>query len=130
MNKSTTLRTALFVLLVATIAASAADKTSPTYQKGTIMGWNKGTDIRGGPKGETMTRNKKVYNLRGTDLVYEIDYCGAFQAGKFTTGQSVDYRVDGERLYILRDDGKEFKCKIEGTKGVEGAKPDGPATKP
>jgi hypothetical protein len=131
MSRVTIARGALLAVLLATFAAGA-DKTAPTYQKGTITGWEKGTDIRGGvgPNNGTMTRNKKVYALQGTDLVYRIDYCGAFQAGKFQTGQAVDFRVDGERLYIRRDDGKEFKCKIEGTKAVEGAKPDAPATKP
>jgi len=42
-----------------------------------------------------------------------------FQSGKFDAGQSVDYRVDGERLYILHDNDKEYKCKIEGTRAVE-----------
>jgi hypothetical protein len=121
MNPLTVPRAALFVLLIATIAVGA-DKTPPSYQKGTIAGWDKRTDIRGGAQGQTVTRNKKVYALQGADLVYEVDYCGAFQAGKFQTGQAVDYRVDGERLYIRRDDGKEYKCKIEGTKTVEGAK--------
>jgi hypothetical protein len=131
MNPLTILRTTLFVFLMATIAAGT-DKTAPTYQKGTITGWEKGTDIRGGvgANNGTTTRNKKVYALQGTDLVYRIDYCGAFQAGKFQTGQAVDFRVDGERLYIRRDDGKEFKCKVEGTKAVESAKPDAPAAKP
>jgi hypothetical protein len=131
MNPLTILRTALFVLLV-TMIATAADKTQPTYQKGTITGWEKATDIRGGvgANNGTATRNKKVYALQGTDLVYRIDYCGAFQAGKFQTGQAVDFRVDGERLYIRRDDGKEFKCKVEGTKAAESAKPDAPAAKP
>jgi hypothetical protein len=128
MNPLTILRTALFVLLV-TMIATAADKTQPTYQKGTIAGWEKRTDIRSNGGG-TGTRDKKTYALRGTDLVYQIDYCGAFQAGKFQTGQAVDYRVDGERLYIRRDDGKEFKCKVEGTKAVESAQPDAPAAKP
>ena len=96
--------------------------------EGTITGWDKRTDIRSGAKGETVTRNKKVYELKGADLVYQVDYCGAFQAGKFTAGQAVDYRVDGERLYIRRDDGKEYKCKIEGTKATEGAKTDAPST--
>jgi hypothetical protein len=59
---------------------------------------------------------------------YQIDYCGAFQAGKFQTGQAVDYRVDGEKLCIRRDDGKEYKCKIEGQKTAEGAKSDAPST--
>jgi hypothetical protein len=131
MNPVKILRVVLFVLLMATIAV-AADKTVPTYQKGTITGWEKATDIRGGvgANNGTVTRNKKVYALQGTDLVYRIDYCGAFQAGKFTTGQVVDYRVDGERLYILHDGDKEFKCKIEGTKAVEAAKPDAPVAAP
>jgi hypothetical protein len=68
--------------------------------------------------------------LKGADLVYQIDDCGSFQSGKFDAGQSVDYRVDGERLYILHDNDKEYKCKIEGTRAVEGAKPDAPAAKP
>jgi hypothetical protein len=126
MNPMRILRTARFVLLVATIA-TGADKTPPTYQKGTITGWDKRTDIRATVNG-TATRNKKVYELKGADLVYEVDYCGAFQAGKFQTGQEVDYRVDGERLYIRRDDGKEYKCKIEGTKALENAKPDASST--
>jgi len=129
MNPLTVSRAVLFVLLIATIAV-AADKTPPTYQKGTITGWDKRTDIRSGAKGETVTRNKKVYELKGADLVYQVDYCGAFQAGKFTAGQAVDYRVDGERLYIRRDDGKEYKCKIEGTKATEGAKTDAPSAAP
>jgi len=111
---------------MATIATSA-DKTPPTYQKGTIAGydtrldkWNMGSNSN--------SRRAKVYELKGTDLVYQIDYCGAFQGGKFEAGQAVDYRVDGERLYILREDGKEYKCKIEGKKAVEGSKPDAPST--
>ena len=118
MTSPTILRTALFILLMTTIVAGK-DKTPPTYQKGTITGWDKRTDIRANLNGTT-TRNKKVYALKGTDLVYQVDYCGAFQAGKFETGQVVDYRVDGERLYIRRDDGKEYKCKIEGTSSAEG----------
>jgi hypothetical protein len=131
MNSFTILRTALLILLMTTISA-AADKTPPTYQKGTITGWEKATDIRGGvgANNGTVTRNKKVYALQGTDLVYRIDYCGSFQAGKFETGQAVDFRVDGERLYIRRDDGKEYKCKIEGTRAAEGAKADAPAAPP
>ncbi len=120
-------RTAVFVLLVATIAA--ADKTPPTYQKGTIKAWNirVDSDTSGGSGAIPVTTTKrraKVYELSGGDLVYEIDYCGAFQAGKFDIGQVVEYRVDGERLYIRREDGKEHKCKIEGTKAAKAAKTD------
>jgi hypothetical protein len=129
-------RTALFIFLMAAIAA-AADKTPPTYQKGTIKGWDKRTDIWGwgGANGATIPRDKTVYELKGADLVYLIDYCGAFQAGKFGLGQAVDYRVDETdkndmRLYIRRDNGKEYKCKIEGKKTLEGAKADAPSTAP
>ena len=60
-------------------------------------------------------------------FVYLVDYCGAFQAGKFELGQAVDYRVDETdqedlRIYIRRDGGKEYKCKIEGKKVLEDAK--------
>jgi len=112
---------------MATIAA-AADKTLPTYQKGTIKGWEKRTDIIWvGGNGQTLPRDKTVYELKGTDLVYLIDYCGAFQAGKFRLGQAVNYRVDEAdendmRLYIRRDNGKEYNCKIEGKTTLEGAK--------
>jgi hypothetical protein len=63
--------------------AVGSDKTPPTYQKGTIKGWDKRTDIWGflDRNGEPIPRNKTVFELRGTDLVYLIDYCGAFQAG-------------------------------------------------
>jgi len=114
---------------------------APVYQQGTIMGYDirRDTSIFGGGGGgngapaspvQTMTRRAKVYELRGAGLVYKVDYCGAFQAGKFGVGQTVDYRVDGERLYIRRDEGKEYSCKIEGTRTAESAKPDAPATKP
>jgi hypothetical protein len=70
-----------------------------------------------------------VYELQGVDQVYLIDYCGAFQAGKFSLGQVVNYRVDEAdkddmRLYIRRDDRKEYNCKIEGKRVLEGAKTD------
>ncbi len=68
-----------------------------------------------------------MYELKGSDLVYKVDYCGAFQAGQFDIRQTVDYRVDGDRLFIRRADNKEYKCKIEGTKAADGAKPDTPS---
>ncbi len=131
MSSVTMARTALLAVLLATFAVGS-DKTLPTYQKGTIKGWDKRTDIWGFPgnNGAPIPRNKTVFELRGTDLVYKIDYCGAFQAGKFELGQAVDYRVDKNdlRLYIRRDNGKEYKCKIEGKKILKGAKTDAPST--
>jgi hypothetical protein len=113
---------------------------TPVYQQGTIMGYDirRDTSVFGGGGGngtpgspvQTMTRRAKVYELKGASLIYKVDYCGSFQAGQFGVGQTVDYRVDGERLYIRHDEGKEYSCKIEGTRAVEGAKPDAPATKP
>jgi len=128
-------RTALLAVLLATFAVGS-DKTAPAYQKGTIKGWDKRTDM--GPfldgNGEPLPRKKTVFELKGIDFVYLIDYCGAFQAGKFELGQVVDYRVgetnkDDMRLYIRRENGREYKCKIEGKKVSEDAKSGDPPAK-
>ena len=71
-----------------------------------------------------------VFELKGTELVYLIGYCNAFQAGQFGLGQAVDYRVSGGRLYIRRDDSKEYKCKIEGKKTLQDAETAAPPAKP
>lgn len=108
-------------------------KAAPiAFMKGTIEGFETRRDLSiggggGGGNGtpsspvNAMTRIAKVYRLRGPDLIYKIDYCGAFQAGQFTPGQVVEYRVDGNRLYIRHDTDKEYSCKIEGTQKPEGA---------
>jgi hypothetical protein len=126
--RSTVLCSVLCILLAATIAAS----DQHTYQKGTITGWNIRVDSNtsggtGNSPVSTINRRAKVYELKGSGLVYKVDYCGAFQAGKFDIGQTVDYRVDGDRLYIRRAADKEYKCKIEGTKAADGAKLDAPS---
>jgi hypothetical protein len=103
--------------------------------KGNDQGWENRTDIWGagivGTDGEGVLRKETVFELKGTDRVYLIVYCGAFQAGQFGLGQPVDYRVDDDqRLYIRRDNGKENKCKIEGQKAPEEAKSVAPPAKP
>ncbi len=118
MSLSKMLRVTLFLLLTATITA-ATDKTPPTYLKGTVTGWDIRVDSNYSGNGAMTVRRAKVYQLIGPDFVYKIDYCGAFQAGKFGINQAVEYRVDGERLYILHDGNKEYKCKIEGTKAAD-----------
>jgi len=123
MNLSTLLRVALPFVLTAAVA-TASDKAPPTYQNGSVQGWDIRIDTNYSGNG-SMSRRAKVYELRGSDLVYRIDFCGAFQAGKFGIGQAVAYRVDGERLYIRHDGNKEYKCKIEGTKAA-GASPAAP----
>jgi len=133
MSPSTIAHTALLAILLATCAVGS-DKTPHTYQKGTIKGWENRTDIWGagivGTDGEGVPRKVTVFELKGADLVYLIDYCGAFQAGQFGLGQAVDYRVDSDRLYIRRDKGKEYKCKIEGQKTPEEYKTAVPSAKP
>ena len=118
----------------AAIESNVADKI--TYQQGTIKGWEKGTDLYWvGPHGEPFPRDKTVYELRGAGMVYLIDYCGSFQAGKFSLGQTVNYRVDetdmdDRRLYITHDNGKEYNCKIEGQQMLERDNKDLPSTAP
>ena len=123
MNLSTLLRVALPFVLTAAVA-TASDKAPPTYQNGSVQGWDIRVDTNYSGNG-SMSRRAKVYELRGSDLVYKIDYCGAFQAGKFGIVHTVEYRVDGERLYIRHDGDKQYKCKIEGTKAA-GAAPAAP----
>ena len=126
---------------LAGLEASNAGPAQPKYQKGTIEGFEirRDTHIGGGGGGgngtpaspvSTWTRHAKVYELHGADLIYKVDYCGAFQAGNFAPGQVVEYRVDGNRVYVLHDNDKEYSCQIEGTWAVEGAKPDAPADAP
>ena len=117
--------------ILGTIVTGSRDEARPTYQQGTIKGWDRRTDIMWVGR-QTFPRDVTVYELQGVAQVYLIDYCGAFQAGKFSLGQIVNYRVDEAdkddmRLYIRRDDGKEYNCKIEGKRILEGAKTDAPS---
>lgn len=108
----------------------------PTYQKGTILGYaiRRDNNVSGGGNipVSTWTRDAKVYELQGADLVYQVDYCGAFQAGKFSPGQVVEFRVDAKegRLYILHDVNKEYSCQLEGTRlPLDSAHPSSSASK-
>jgi hypothetical protein len=129
MNRATMTRAASFVVLLAAIAAGT-DKTPPTYKKGTITGWDTRVDTYSSGNGGTTRRRVKVYELKDAGMIYEIDKCGAFQAGQFVAGQTVDYRLEGTRIYIRREDGKEYKCKMDGARTVDGAKTDAPSTTP
>jgi len=102
------------------------DMSPPSYLKGTILGYSVRRDLHisgGGGGVGSSARKAKVYELQGPDLVYQVDYCGAFQAGEFSPGQVVEFRVDrgGGRLYIRHDGNKEYGCQLEGTR-----KPDPP----
>jgi hypothetical protein len=120
----------LLAVLLATYAVGS-DKTPHTYQKGTIKGWEDRTDLWGSDfDGRGIPRNVTVFELKGTDMVYLIDYCGAFQAGQFGLGQAVDYRLDADRLYIRRDNGKEYKCKIQGQRLLQDVGTAAPPAKP
>ncbi len=104
-----------------------------TYQKGTITGWSTRIDsnVAGGGNNSavwTHKRRTRIYELKANNLIYEIDDCGSFQAGQFTPGQVVDFRVDesnkrDRRLYIRREDAQEYKCRMEGVRAVDGATP-------
>jgi hypothetical protein len=94
MSLSRMSRTALFVFLTATIAAPA-DQTPPIYEKATII---------------TVSGRPAFYELKGINVHSEISDCG-----DFWSGQSVDYRVKGDKVYIRRDNGKEYKCSIIAT---------------
>ena len=136
----TTLRNGFFVLFLATVASAADKKPAHTYLKGTITGYDTRLDnqpwaagVFGGTgknNGGDTKRRVRVYELKGADLVYQIDYCGSFQEGAFKPGDAVEYRLDGDRLYILHDITKEYSCKIEGQRAVEAPKPDAPLSKP
>ena len=100
-----------------------AEPTAPAnYVKGIIQGYE---ELYRYSKGTLSgVRTTKVYRLRGPDLIYEIDFCGAFQAGQFKEGQVVAYRVEGERLYVFRGEkNKDYNCQIEAKLKREGAGP-------
>lgn len=115
MNLSTLLRVALPFVLTAAVA-TASDKAPPTYQNGSVQGWDIRVDTGDSGHGFMTRRRAKVYELRGSDLVYKIDYSGVFQAGKFGIGQAVEYRVEGERLYIRHDGDKEYNVRSRAPK--------------
>jgi len=48
-------------------------------------------------------------------MIYEITYCGSFQAGQFRAGQVVEFHVEGDRLYIRHDNDKEYDCQMVGS---------------
>jgi hypothetical protein len=72
------------------------DSSTSSYRKGTIT--------------QNFSPTHKSYELRTGDEGYQINFCGEFQSG-----QIVDYRVNDDKLYIRREDGKEYKCTIEAT---------------
>ena len=94
MNPKTISRAALIIFLITKIAAGA-DKTPPTYQNGTIS---------------NISWNHASCELDGVGIRKLISNCGALQSG-----QPVDYRVKGNKVYIRRESGKEYKCGIVGT---------------
>jgi len=105
-------RATVFVLLVASILASGADKQAHTYQPGTVTGWSTQHYSRAvsiGGHVSSAPGHKKFYELKGVGAIYQLDDCGSFDAG-----QVVDYRVEGKKVYIRRENGKEHKCGIEG----------------
>jgi hypothetical protein len=101
------------------------------YSKGTILGYTVRRDYYGDEFGRNGAgdlfgadvRKAKVYELQGPTLIYQVDYCGAFQAGQFSPGQVAEFRVDDdsdvERLYIRHDGDKEYSCQLEGARKLD-----------
>ncbi len=107
-------RLTLSVLIMVSTLASGADKQPHTYQSGTITGWSTQHYSRAVSIGGNVypaPGHKKFYELKGVGTIYQLDDCGSFDAG-----QTVKYRVEGKKVYILRENGKENKCSIEGVR--------------
>jgi hypothetical protein len=105
-------RAALLILLVS--IAVGADKPLHTYQPGTIAGWDTQHYARAfsiGGRVSSAPGHKKFYELKGVGMTYQLDDCGSFAAG-----QAVEYRVEGKKVYIRNENGKEHKCSIEGAR--------------
>jgi hypothetical protein len=101
---------------------------APLYQKGTIEGF----EVRYLTSEGSLTgvRKVKAYELRGPDALYEVAFCGSFEAGQFTAGQVVEYHAGGDRLNILHDNDKVWSCQIVSKVKLEDAKPSGEAAQP
>jgi hypothetical protein len=77
--------------------ALGADKTTRTYESGIITGWSTQHYAVTLPNGIPAPLHKKFYDLKGAGMLYQIDDCASF-----APGQAVDYRVDGNKIYIRR----------------------------
>ena len=116
-------------------------KPQVVYSKGTIMGWSTRVDARPSSASDGQSlhlnlgssqRRTRVFELQGSDYVYAIDDCGAFQAGQFKPGQVVDYRVEdssknNKRIYIQHDIDKEYSCRLEAVRVLNPAEASAPA---
>ena len=98
-----------------TQAQSSPQAGAAQYQTGEILGYNVRRDIV-----EKGIRLAKVYEMRGPTLIYLLDYCGSFQAGKFFPGQIVQFRadVDNDRISV-RSGGRQYSCQLEGMRLIQ-----------
>ena len=85
----------VIIMLLMCGNAIAGDKTN-VYQKGTIT--------------EGISPTHKFYELKSGAHGYLFNGCGDFQAG-----QVVDYRLDGTKLHIRRENGEVNGCAITAT---------------
>jgi hypothetical protein len=107
------LRTRLFAVLLMAPIAAGADKTQHTYQQGTITGWSTQHFSATVPMGGgvmPVPRHKKFYELKGAGITYQIDDCGSFGAG-----QAVDYRVQGNKVYITQGERERAQVPYRGS---------------
>jgi len=93
-------RLTTFILLFSALAFAT---DTPTYEKGTIT-----RKFAAEPDSSAHA----YYDLQGSDHSYQVKICA-----DFSDGQSVDFRVKGNDVFIRAQSGKDIKC---GTTAVMG----------
>jgi hypothetical protein len=101
-----------------------ANETPHAYQHGTISGWGNVYRYWTDPRPAIPSR-ERYFTLRGPDAAYHILNCGSF-----AIGQSVDYRVDGEKAYIDLKNGQESQCEIDSVEMIGNGGEAAPPAKP
>ena len=114
MRPSIRTRAVIFALLIATCPAGADNQ--PSYQQGKITGWGNQLYERNFTINTAYPKaSRKFYELNSSGMVYQID------CGPFDIGQTLEYRVDGKKIYIRQANGKEQTCGIASYKAIAGA---------
>jgi hypothetical protein len=132
MNPSAALRIIAFALFsLSVMTAKDKNQAPPTYLHGTITGWSNQVYQKSYARdAASRMGNKKFYDLKGAGLIYQIagvdhPWRGAVSAcGPFTIGQAVDYRVEDNKIYFPRENGKEQKCEVSSERTDDDAKAD------
>lgn len=104
-------RILLFMLMLATVLAVAADKD---WEKGTLVDVSVGQRTTGVPSGNgTLIAQHNVFqvSVKLVDIVYTGE-TRSKEVSKLVIGDPVEVTVDDKNLYLHCPDGKEIKAKI------------------